>query len=231
MKPGRRGEDTNRIPTGWLGRSVISSPAWWGGCTILIGITGLCGWIMGSRFLVTIIPQSITMAPVSAFLFIILGISASISRSAESEPDYAILRDILLFPPVFIGIWVLYDFFQSTPASISWSSYSDYQVFLMAPESRMSLMSAILFPSLSIATYLTRSVSRHVSLVFLVIMICSAGFVAGYCLGHPFFYGSSIKPISFLSALGFFLCATGLWLSVRRDNPSSESSPPPGQRL
>lgn len=224
MIPTRRGADENSVHSGFRIRNLIHNPVWWGGCTILIGITGLCGWIMGSRFLVTIIPQSITMAPVSAFLFIILGISISISRSAEKEPDYAIIRDILLFPPIFVGIWVMYDFFSTNSTSFSWNSGSAYQIFLMAPESRMSLMSAILFPSLSIGAYLTRWVSRHVSLVFFVIMVCSAGFVGGYCLGHPFFYGAGIKPISFLSALGFFLCATGLWVSVR-NNSSSQSIP------
>ncbi|WP_319578043.1 hypothetical protein [uncultured Methanospirillum sp.] len=199
-----------------LKQSSVINPVLWGGCTILIGIIGLCGWIMGSRFLVTIVPKSITMAPVSAFLFIILGICICISRLSESEQDYAIIFDILLIPPVLIGLWVLYTSHSEFPVTYSWSSYSAYQIFLIAPESQMSLMSAVLFPTLSIGVFISQYLSRHGSLIFLGIMMCSMVFITGYILGHPFFYETSMKPISFLSTLGFFLSASGFWLSRRR---------------
>jgi len=199
-----------------LNKSSITNPVFWGGCTILIGIIGLCGWIMGSRFLVTIIPKSITMAPVSAFLFIILGTCICISRLSESEQDYAIIFDILLIPPVLIGFWVLYTSHFELPVTYSWSSYSVYKIYLIAPESQMSLMSGVLFPTLSIGVLISQYLSRHGSIIFLGIMACSMVFIAGYILGHPFFYETNLKPISFLSTLGFFLCSSGFWLSRRR---------------
>ncbi len=194
-------------------RSILTNTIWWGGCTILIGIIGLCGWTMGSRFLVTIIPKSITMAPISAFLFIILGICICITRWAESEQDYAILYDILLIPPVIIGIWVLYNSHSEFPLIFSWNTYSYYQIFLIAPESQMSLISAVLFPALSIGVFINHYLSRHGSLIFLGIMACSVIFIIGYIFGYPFFYETNMKPISFLSALGFFISAFGFWIS------------------
>lgn len=200
----------------YFAQSPLYNPVWWGGCSILIGIIGICGWIMGARILVTIIPKSITMAPVSAFLFIILGICISISKSARSESDSKILLDLFLIPPILIGLWVLYTTHSEFPLTFSWNSYSDYQLFLVAPESQMSLMSAILFPFLSLGAYVTRYVSRYGSLIFLVIVTCSVVFIAGYSLGNPFFYGGTMKPISFLSACGFFFCGMGFWISTRK---------------
>jgi hypothetical protein len=40
-------------------------------------------------------------------------------------------------------------------------------------------------------------------------------FIAGYSLGTPFFYDGTMKPISFLSACGFFFCGMGFWISTR----------------
>jgi len=205
-----------KIIPDYLVKSPLNNPVFWGGLTIIVGIIGLLGWSMGSRFLITIIPKSITMAPASAFLFILLGICMIISKFIDSEPDCSILFDILLIPPIIIGFWVLFNFHSEYPYAFSWSSYSDYKIFLVSPESQVSLMSAILFPAISMGVFFSRYVTKYSSLIFIGVMACSLLFMSGYFLGNPLFYEESVKPISFMSALGFFLSSAGFWLSMKR---------------
>lgn len=199
------------IKKGLQNKPYIRYPGWWACITAGIGILGLSGWALSQRIMVTIVPESVTMAPVSALLFILLGISLFLCEYAFNDARFVIVQDALLIPPVLIGIWFLFFSIFENSLHINWYTASSDQLFLIAPESSMSLISALLFPLSALGLYAPRQQFRYASSVGIIIFLAAMIFILGYLSGHPFLYGTHVKPISFMSACGFFVFGIGLW--------------------
>jgi uncharacterized membrane protein YfcA len=174
-----------RIQKGLQNKPYIRHPVWWACITAGIGVLGLSGWALSQRIMVTIIPESVTMAPVSALLFILLGISLFLCEYAFHDARFVIVQDALLIPPVIIGIWFLIlSVFENSPHIHRYTASSD-QLFLIAPESAMSPGSALLFPFSALGLYAHRRQFRYASSLGIIIFL--AGMISSWdtCLLIP----------------------------------------------
>lgn len=195
-------------------RQIIYHTGFWAVMIVGIGILGLSGWALSSRTLVTIIPDSVTIAPISAVLFILLGISLYLAEYGIRDPRFLIIQDVLLIPPALIGIWVLLFSAIGRTGVIHIYSHASDQIFLIAPESSMSPVSAVLFLLTALGLYANRHQFRYAPILAILISCAGAILILGYLLGNPFLYGMSMKPVSFLSACGFLVCGIGQWVSA-----------------
>jgi len=191
--------------------SIIYHTGFWAVVIVSIGILGLSGWALSSRILVTIIPDSVTMAPISALLLILLGISLYLAEYGIQDPRFLIIQDVLLIPPALIGIWVVLFHTFGKSGVIHWYTHSSDQIFLIAPESSMSPVSALLFLITALGLYANRHRVRYASFLTVIILLAGAILILGYLLGNPILYGMNLKPVSFLSACGFLMCGIGQW--------------------
>lgn len=198
------------------------APACWASGMIFVGILGLSGWIVHSRVITTIFPNGVTIAPISAFLFILLGVSMVLSSREKSDNKYTQAKNILLVPAFLMGIWVIIDTISGHPAHIDWNMHPPETIFWMLPESSISPISALLFILLAFGIFGSNKWTQLVFWTALIIIITGGGFLIGYAAGNPLFYGGEIKPVSFLSACGFVLGGIGLLMCIKSDKQNRE---------
>jgi len=195
-------------------KPLMFHPGCWAVMIVGIGVLGLSGWALSSRSLVTIIPDSVTIAPISALLFILLGISLYLAEYGVHDLRFMIVQDVLLIPPALIGIMVFLMSFFGKSSIIHWYIHSPDQIYLIAPESSMSPVSALLFLLSALGLYINRYQFRYAPVLAIILSSSGAFLIIGYLLGNPFIYGMNIKPTSFLSALGFLFCGIGQWMCI-----------------
>lgn len=198
-------------------KPLIFHPGCWAVAIVGIGVLGLSGWALSSRSLVTIMPDSVTIAPISALLFILLGISLYLAEYGVRDLRFMIVQDVLLIPPALIGIWVFFGSFFGKSSIIHWYTHSSDQIYLIAPESVMSPVSALLFLLSALGLYVNRHQFRYAPALAVILSSAGAILIIGYFLGNPFLYGMNIKPTSFLSACGFLFCGIGQWVSAHHE--------------
>lgn len=196
---------------GYLGNSVV-----WASGMIVIGLIGVSGWLIHFRLVTTIYPKGVTMAPVSAILFILLGICLILSVKEKGDTGYTLVKNILLIPAIFMGIWTIFDLITGNPAHIDWEIHPPDTLFWMAPESTISPLSALLFIGLAMGIFLANRSSVLTFWIALIIAVTGAVLILGYLTGVPFLYGGEIKPVSFLSGCGFLLAGSGLMTGIKQ---------------
>lgn len=193
-------------------QKYIIDPKYWALATILVGFTGLFGWIFSFRHLVAIIPQSVSVAPVSAILFIFIGISLYIHEHSKADPQYSAIHHSLLIISLILAVWGIISIFVGNPAGINWEGYTSEQVSWITPQGQMSPISSMLFLILISGIVCRQYCETYGKAVSVIITVTGAVMILGYWFGAPFFYGESIKPVSFLTAAGFFLSGVSFML-------------------
>ncbi|MCF7760877.1 MAG: PAS domain-containing protein [Cephaloticoccus sp.] len=217
------------------------------GSGVLLGGGMLVVWLFGDWRLTMFGPDYVPMAPSTAGLFVVLGLTALVLRGLRlgSWSHRVVLVTgvgaTVLVAGSVLGAWI---FGWSLPLVKWWAAAEAIRVGAI-PVGRMSHLTAMVFLLVSAGLTLTSTRWRQTEPA-----VCAAGlalgtgflvslFVSvGYLTGSPILYGGEVVPMALLTGLGLMVLALGLLLSGplcpallqwRRERANASSVPAPDQ--
>jgi two-component system, cell cycle sensor histidine kinase and response regulator CckA len=181
---------------------------------ILISVSALIGWFMGSATLRGIRPNYIPMAPNTALIFLLLGACLAIIGSNAPRFPY-IIRTIVALS---IGLVVARtsEYLTSVDFRVDhWLFQFPSESLGLAPVGKMALFTAITFVLLGASLFLftwpqnrwAHSTGHGLSVV---VAFIGLAFSLGYLYGAPLMYGGHSIPMALNTAICFFASGTGL---------------------
>lgn len=198
-----------------LMKYALTDPRVWAGGTILLGILGCTGWILTFKPFLTIVPQSVSAAPSSAMIFILLGVCLFIGerRSVDCTRN-CIYKGLLGIALLIVG-FIMIETISIYSGDVLREAFITSSISELLPQSQMSPISSLLFLFLITGIIGHRYFSFYGQAISLLITGAGAVMILGYWYGAPFLYGGMIKPVSFLTALGFLLIGISFILTTR----------------
>lgn len=188
---------------------------WLGIITAGLGVLALIGWYTGDRRLAGFNPRYIPMAPNTAILFLLVGISLC-GLSTKHPRVLAIIRFVTLPMALLAGLRLL-EILASLDLRLDrWFFNTPPGMLGLAPLGKMSFPTALGFIASSAALLLsTLSRGRRVLndlAIFLATVTTFIGliFLLGYFYGAPLLYGGSTIPMAINTALAFFLAGVAI---------------------
>ncbi|MEI7831799.1 MAG: PAS domain S-box protein [bacterium] len=174
---------------------------------IVIGAIALLGWLAGMPLLTSYFPGTKTIAPSAALILIIYGLILLNINSLQQRVRVAltaivVIVSLLALAEMFFGLfgngwspeWAL---LQQIPAL----AVTNARISPVA--SALSVLSGLML--LLLLFDIKQRMVRHIpGWLALCGFIISVTFLLGYLYGAPLLYGSTIIPIAFPAALGFF---------------------------
>ena len=186
------------------------------GSVVLVTLVVLAQWLSGFFQSVSSSLKWVPMAPLTAILFLLIGI-ALLLRS--QLPDRRLLSSLVRTVSIFVLLVSLYLVLHNFINALS----TDIEGFLTAPATsasgsiigRMSPVTAILFIFISISLFIsTLKRERPDQLLFVADVLTLSVFVTalvialGYWYKAPLFYGGTTIPVAILTAISFLFIST-----------------------
>jgi len=180
-----------------------------------LGVVAIVGWLMGWRILTSIRADYIPMAPNTALLFIILGISLC-TLITERKRGLKLSR----FGATVIFVLSLIRFTEFT-VNINlnvdrWIFQVPGEKLGLIPVGQMALPTTLNFLFASIALFLASSLKKHLFVDALTRVLgglttfIGLAFSLGYIYGAPLLYGATTIPMALNTAIAFFVLGLGL---------------------
>lgn len=207
-------------PMGYAADPYLRIARWCGIVAILIGISGIFGWVFGIPALNSIVPGLKPIAISAAIASILLGgVQFFIARAPLRRPVNILLLGIALFITLF-GLLEIISLVPGVDVSIEDAVLRHYPALFANPNAHIAPAAAILVFLLGLGQSLFlfqcvsgRQVSTLMNTVGLlggVVVLIAGVFLLGYIYGTPLFYGSALIPIAALAALAALLLGIGL---------------------
>lgn len=187
----------------------------WAGGTILLGILGCAGWITSFKPLLTIVPQSVSAAPSSAIIFMLLGVCLFMNERRGSNCTLNCIYKGLLGITLLIAGFIMFETISIYSGDELREAFITSSISVLLPQGQMSPISSLLFLFLITGIIGHRCFSFYGQAISLLITGSGAVMILGYWYGAPFLYGGIIKPVSFLTASGFLLIGISFILTTR----------------
>lgn len=195
---------------------------------VAVAIVTLAGWSTGRSWLAACGPEYVPMAPVTAWLMILLG-SGSLLRLRG--PSSAVLRSVLYCVAFAVGGACLLVCVRSAlsfelpleewlaPTTVR---VEDIPVGRMSPVTAASVLFAASAFGLGIPPLGRNRLARRIELGLVLASITIALMVlVSYALGAPLFYGSPTIPMALPTAISVGLLCCGLLMAVGARTASS----------
>jgi len=183
----------------------------------LLGVFVMAVWQSGDWRIAAFGSDKVPMAPITAALFVVLGVALVASRILSGSG--AARRLEIGGAVVALAVVALEGARAFAPMPLPWDTWFEATEFHLGavPLGRMANLTAVTFLLAAVAM-LTKGL-RH-SIAAWVSTLASAGclsiggvVLAGYATGVPHSYGSASVPMALLTALAFALLGTGLLLN------------------
>ena len=169
------------------------------------------GWIFNKEMLTSFGPGLVPMAPITAFLFVLLSLIFIINLSGTGYRSIRRLTAGITLIVIFIALLILiFSSFNIYPEfdHLIFRSASSYSGF---GAGHMSPITALLFSSIGISYFIVKIFKRKTFSIITPIalagfaVLVSLTFFIGYLIGKPFLYGMNFVPPAANTCLGL-LC-------------------------
>lgn len=193
---------------------------WCAVMAMLIGVSGLLGWIFNVPLLNSIIPGSKPIAISAAISFIILGCAQLVlTRTTLSRGAGIMLFGVSLFMTLFGLLEIVY---LVTGFEVSFEDLilKHYPVLFHNPDANISPVAGMLVFLIGLAQSLflyqrisgkrERTMRQAVGLLGSLIILISAVFLLSYLYGTPLLYHTRYLPIAMTATIASLLCGIGL---------------------
>jgi len=188
--------------------------------SILIGVSGILGWIFGIPELNSIIPGLKPFAISASLVFLALGIVQFLSASAPCRHGRMLIFLGVTGIITLFGLLEIIQLITGVLVSIEDAILRHYPALFNNPNAHIApiAMVLVLLIGLGQTLYLSqcvgwtprRGVSHLVGIIGALVMIGALVSLLGYLYGTPFLLGRENLPISALAALAALLLGVGL---------------------
>ena len=193
---------------------------WCGVGTLLIGISGLLGWIFGIPELNSIIPGLKPIAVSASIVFILLGgVQFLAARVLLRRTAAIVLLGITLFITLFGLLEIIY-LVTGVYLTIEDAVLRHYPSLFANQNAHTSPAAGVLVFLIGLAQTLylyqgvigrpVRAMANVVGLLGSLVILSSAVFLLGYLFGTPLHYGTAYIPISLPTSLALLLSGIGM---------------------
>jgi len=203
----------------------------------IIGIIGLLGWVLGIPILASLGPGNIPMAPSTAVMFVLYGVTVFLcSRFSRTGVYWTGLTIHAAGALIALSLAVLS--YQGIHPEIEHLGFSILHAPGVMPLGHMSPVTALCFllASLSFLASLSSSHSRPwrgntAWLLACLLLTISYLFILAYLFGTPLLYGGTFIPPALPTSLAVAALGIGLlalawphaWLSLRKLEPGERA--------
>ncbi|MHB1457628.1 MAG: PAS domain S-box protein [Armatimonadota bacterium] len=184
------------------------------------GLLALFGWITGITFLTTFSAGKVPMAPSTALLFLLFGITIFLYGFApQSTKTHRICRNLTL-SGTFVALFLFVLSLMNIRSDVEHLGFRISEMMNGIPIGHMSPLTAFCFIlsgfSLLALIRLTPGsvLSPATAIVFsALLLLVSTALLLGYIIGVPLLYGSTFVPPALTTCLAFLILSFALILS------------------
>lgn len=195
--------------------------------TVSISFLVIVGWIVGLRFITSISPRFIPMAPSTAVLFLILSCTLFIFHKKIDSILARSLISVLSITVFLAAMIILLEFFGVIRADIEKIFVRGPKLFQGLYEGRMSSITALSFLSLSLCLFISglcrqkpRILSIFVQCCIMLVFLSASIILLSYIYGAPFLYGKNLIPMALNTNIAFILLSVAFMILIDSDfNP------------
>lgn len=187
----------------------------------LIGSLGALGWHKGLSLLGQINERFIPMAPLTAIVFFVMGLSLYFMDRVRVHARGLMAVSTLYVSLLLVLVAVLGRFFGVWAVDVENVFYSNPDMFGNVAKARMSPLTALNFLLSSVALLLflhtnAKSIVAQALPGSLVIasMCAAVTIILGYAYGTPLLYGGTTIPMALTTAVGFLLLSITVILAA-----------------